>query len=204
MPQIEEIGFYLKGLWLLILGDRSGFDWLDISASGVWRSFAAFLWCLPAMAVGWAAWRLFYLEQMPQGTETGLLFIVKLLLVDIAMWIVPLILVAMLAKPLGYADLLAPIIVTTNWLSVPTVYAMAVPLTIRLVIPGAEGLAYLLSFLLLIANFTAIFRLIKTIASDQLLLASAISALLILPSLMLSEALPRLLGVMPVYAAALQ
>jgi hypothetical protein len=204
MPQIEEIGYYIKGLWLLILGDRSGFDWLDISASGVWRSFAAFLWCLPAMAVGWAAWRVFYLEQMPQGTATGLPFIVKLFLIDVTIWIVPLVLVAMLAKPLGFADLLASIVITTNWLSVPIVYAMAVPLTIRLVIPDAEGLAYLLSFLLLIANFTAIFRLIKTIASDQLLLASAISALLILPSLMLSEALPRLLGVMPIYAASLQ
>ena len=34
MPQIEEVGAYLKGIWLLILGDRSGFDWLDITAAG--------------------------------------------------------------------------------------------------------------------------------------------------------------------------
>jgi hypothetical protein len=204
MPQIEEVGAYLKGVWLLILGDRSGFDWLDITAIGVWRSFAAFLWCLPAMAVGWAAWRLFYLEQMPTGTETGLGFIMKLFLVDMTMWIVPLVLVAVLAKPLGYADMLASIIISTNWLAVPTVYAMAVPLAIRLVLPGGQGLAYLLSLILLLVNFTVIFRLVKTVTNNQLLLASAISALLILPSLMLSEALPPLLGLMPVYAATLQ
>ena len=198
MPQIEEIGAYLKGVWLLILGDRSGFDWLDITVTGVWRSFAAFLWCLPAMAVGWAAWRLFYLEQMPTGTETGLGFILKLFLVDMTMWIVPLVLVAVLAKPLGYGDMLASIIISTNWLAVPTVYAMAVPLAIRLVIPGGQGLAYLLSLILLLVNFTVIFRLVKTVTNNQLLLASAISALLILPSLMLSEALPPLLGLMPV------
>jgi hypothetical protein len=204
MPQIEEIGAYLKGVWLLVLGDRSGFDWLDITASGVWRSFAAFLWCLPAMAVGWAAWRMFYLEQMPTGTETGLGFILKLFLVDMTMWIVPLVLVSVLAKPLGYGDMLASIIIGTNWLAVPAVYAMAVPLAIRLVLPGGQGLAYLLSLILLLANFTAIFRLVKTVTNNQLLLASAISALLILPSLMVSEALPRLLGLMPIYAAILQ
>ncbi|CAN7234942.1 hypothetical protein [Pararhizobium sp. LjRoot238] len=197
MPQIEEVGNYIKGLWLLILGDRSGFDWLDITALGVWRSFAAFLWCLPAMAVGWAAWRLYYLANMPQGAETGLVFILKLLFVDMAMWVVPLVLVAALAKPLGYAELLAPIIITSNWLAVPTVYAMAVPLAIRLVIPNSEGLTSVLSLILLLANFTAIFRLVKTIAKDQTLLASALSALLILPSLMLSESLPRVLGLMP-------
>ena len=153
MPQIEEIGAYLRGVWLLILGDRSGFDWLDITVTGVWRSFAAFLWCLPAMAVGWAAWRLFYLEQMPTGTETGLGFILKLFLVDMTMWIVPLVLVAVLAKPLGYGDMLASIIISTNWLAVPTVYAMAVPLAIRLVIPGGQGLAYLMSLILLLVKF---------------------------------------------------
>ena len=203
MPQIEEIGAYLKGVWLLILGDRSGFDWLDITVTGVWRSFAAFLWCLPAMAVGWAAWRLFYLEQMPTGTETGLGFILKLFLVDMTMWIVPLVLVAVLAKPLGYGEMLASIIISTNWLAVPTVYAMAVPLAIRLVIPGGQGLAYLMSLILLLVNFTVIFRLVKTVTNNQLLLSSAISALLILPSLMLSEALPPLLGLMPVYPAPL-
>jgi len=197
MPQIEEVGNYIKGLWLLILGDRSGFDWLDITALGVWRSFAAFLWCLPAMAVGWAAWRLYYLANMPQGAETGLVFILKLLFVDMAMWVVPLVLVAALAKPLGYAELLAPIIITSNWLAVPTVYAMAVPLAIRLVIPNSEGVTSVLSLILLLANFAAIFRLVKTIAKDQTLLASALSALLILPSLMLSESLPRVLGLMP-------
>lgn len=197
MPQIEEVGNYIKGIWLLILGDKSGFDWLDITALGVWRSFAAFLWCLPAMAVGWAAWRLYYLANMPQGAETGLIFILKLLFVDMAMWVVPLVLVAALAKPLGYGELLAPIIITSNWLAVPTVYAMAVPLAIRLVIPNSEGLTSVLSLILLLANFTAIFRLVKTIANNQTLLASALSALLILPWLMLGESLPRVLGLMP-------
>ena len=200
MPQIDEVGVYIKGVWLLIRGDRSGFDWLDISAGGLWRSFAAFLWCLPAMAVGWAAWRLFYLGQMPTGTEAGLAFILKLALVDVLIWIAPLLLITVLARPLGFDDMLAPVVITTNWLSVPMVYAMAVPLALRLLLPGSEGLSYLLSFILLVVNFTAIFRLVRTIAGEQLLLACAISALLILLPLMLSDVLPTWFGLMPVYA----
>ena len=197
MPQIDEVGAYVRGIWLLIQGNRDGYGWLDISASGVWRSFAAFLWCLPAMAVSWGAWRLFYLANMPVGTETGLVFILKLLFVDLAAWIFPLLLLAALARPLGYGNLLAVIIVATNWLCVPVFYAMAVPAAIRLVIPGSDGLTSLLSLILLITAFAAIFRLVKTIADDQTLLACALTALLVLPSLILGESLQRALGLMP-------
>lgn len=198
MPQIEEIGAYIRGLWLLISGDKTGFDWLDISATGVWRSFAAILWCLPAMAVSWGAWRLYYLANMPVGSDAGLIFILKLLLVDLATWILPLVLLAALARPLGYGEYLAVIIIATNWLWVPVFYVMAVPAAIRLILPGSEGLTSLLSLILLIAAFTAVFRLMKTITNNQTLLASALSALLILPSLMLGEGLQRYLELMPV------
>lgn len=197
MPQIDEIAAYIRGIWLLVKGDSSGFGWLDISASGVWRSFAAFLWCLPPMAVGWATWRLFYLANMPEGAATGLIFIVKLFIVDALMWFVPLVIIAALARPLGYVELLAPVIITSNWLSVPMVYAMATPLALQLVLPDSGGALGLLSLSLLIANFVLIFRLMKIIARDQLLLACALTGLLTLTPLMLNVRLPAMLGVLP-------
>ncbi|OLP59261.1 hypothetical protein BJF93_05070 [Xaviernesmea oryzae] len=197
MPQLEDVGIYLKGLWLLILGKREGFDWLDISVPGVWRSFGAIPWCLPAMTVSWASWRLAYLAAMPAGTPTGLAFIAKLLLVDLASWILPLLLVVALSRPLGYDMLLAPLIVTTNWLSVPTYYAMAVPSALRLVLPNADGFTALLSILALICALLALFRILRAITGEQVLLAWALSALFVLPSLMLGETLQRTLGLIP-------
>ncbi|WP_275788049.1 hypothetical protein [Pararhizobium gei] len=197
MPQIEEIVSHLRGVWLLIKCDRSGYDWLDISASGVLRSLAAFLWCLPPMAIGWATWRLFYLANMPEGAATGVIFIVKLFVIDSAMWFVPLIIVAALARPLGFAEILAPVVIATNWLSVPIVYAMAVPSALQLVIPGSGDILGLFPIILLIVNFVLIFRLMRTIAKDQLLLASVLTGLLTLTPLMLNVRLPYLLGVMP-------
>lgn len=193
MPQLDEISHYLKGIWLLLTGDKRGFDYLDLSATGVWRSFAAILWCLPAMAVSWGAWRLFYLENMPEGTPAGLSFILKMATIDIAAWVLPLLLIAALAKPLAYGEILADIIVTSNWLSMPIFYAMAVPAAIRLIVPGSEELTALLSLIALIISFTAIFRLMKAIA-EQTLLASALTALSILPSLIIGELMQRALG----------
>jgi hypothetical protein len=198
MPQLDEIGIYLKGVWMLVLGKTEGFDWLDLSAGGVWRSFAAILWCLPAMAVSWSAWRMYYLANMPDGSPAGLPFIAKLFLVDVATWIVPVLLIVALARPLGYAKALAPIIVSTNWLSIPTFYGMALPAAIRLVVPGSGELTALLSLLALIAIIIAIYRVLKMIAgSEQTLLAVALSALFILPSLMLGEILQRSFGLVP-------
>ncbi len=197
MPQLEEISIYLKGLWLLVSGKPEGLDWLDLSATGVWRSFAAILWCLPAMAVSWGAWRLFYLANMPPGTETGILFIVKLFVIDLVAWIFPLMLIAILAKPLSYDGQLAAIIVSSNWLSVPIFYAMAVPAAIRLVVPDSDALTGLLSLFFLITVFAVIFRLMKTITSNQTLLASALTLMFILPSFMIGDRLQTYFGLMP-------
>lgn len=198
MPQLDEIGIYLRGVWMLVLGKPEGFDWLDLSASGVWRSFAAILWCLPAMAVSWSAWRMFYLANMPDGSTAGLAFIAKLFIVDVATWILPILLIVLLARPLGYGQALGAIIVVTNWLSIPTFYGMAFPAAIRLVVPGSEGLTGMLSLIALVAIIVAIFRVLKVITGgDQTLLAATLSALFILPSLMIGEMLQRSFGLLP-------
>ncbi|MCZ4090507.1 MULTISPECIES: hypothetical protein [Sinorhizobium] len=197
MPLLEEVLAYIKGLWLLIRGDREGFRWLDISESGLWRSFAAILWSLPAIAVTWASWRLYYLSAMPAGTTIGFGFILKLLVIDLASWLLPIILIVILSRPLGFAFFVVPVIVTTNWLSVPLSYAMALPAAIRLVIPGSEGLTSLIWLLLLVASVGLLFRLLRTVTGDQTLLAAALTALFLLPSVMIGEFLQRFFGLVP-------
>lgn len=198
MPRIEDISDYLRGIWLLVLGDRKGLSWLDNSADGVLRSFLAFVWCLPAMAIGWSGARMYYLANMPDGTPAGVIFVLKLLLVDIAAWGVPLLLVAILSRALGYTDILADVIVATNWLSVPALYASAFPSAISLVIPGSGPSMALVALLILMFAIAATYRLLKTIVGDHWLLATTLTMLFILPSLMVADLLQRALGVTPV------
>lgn len=197
MPGLEEVQRYLTGIWLLVRGRQEGFSWLDLSADGVLRSFWAIVWCLPAMAVTWASWRLFYLSNMPAGTSTGPGFFVKLMAVDVIGWMLPLILIALLAKPLGFSRALGPIITTTNWLSLPLSYAVALPAALRLTLPGAEGITGLLWLLLFVLAIAALFRLMRIITGGQALLAAALTSIFILPPFIVGQQLQSLFGLMP-------
>jgi len=197
MPLLDEVLAYIKGIWLLAQGNEEGFRWLDFSESGLWRSFTTMLWCLPAIAVTWASWRLYYLSAMPTGTTVGIDAIFKLVLVDLTGWLLPLVLIAVLSRPLGFAPAVVPVIVTTNWLYVPLSYAMAVPAALRLVIPGSEGLTGLIELMLLVVNVGVLFRLLRMVTGNQTLLASALTALFLLPSLMIGRLLLGVFGLIP-------
>lgn len=197
MPGLEEVQRYLTGVWLLVRGNKDGFSWLDLSADGVLRSFWAIVWCLPAMAVTWASWRLFYLANMPAGTTTGPSFFLKLIAVDLTGWMLPLILIALIAKPLGFPRAVGPIITATNWLSLPLSYAVAFPAALRLVLPGSDGIASLLWLVLLFLAIGALFRLMRIITGEQPLLAAALTSVFILPPFIIGEQLQRILGLMP-------
>lgn len=197
MPGLEEVQRYLTGIWLLVRGKQEGFSWLDLSADGVLRSFWAIVWCLPAMAVTWASWRLFYLSNMPAGTSTGPAFFLKLIMVDLIGWMLPLVLIALIAKPLGFPRALGPIITTTNWLSLPLSYAVAVPAALRLVLPGADGATSLLWLVLFFLAIAALFRLMRIITGEQQLLAAALTSIFILPPFVVGQQLQSLFGLMP-------
>ncbi|KSV68649.1 hypothetical protein N185_06065 [Sinorhizobium sp. GW3] len=197
MPLLDEVLAYIRGLWLLAQGNEEGFRWLDFSECGLWRSFTSMLWCLPAIAVTWASWRLYYLSVMPDGTTIGIGFIFKLLVVDLVSWLLPLVLIAVLSRPLGFAGAVVPIVVTTNWLSVPLSYAMAVPAAIRVVIPGSQGLTSFIWLTLLVISVAVLFRLLRMVTGNQTLLASALTALFLLPSMMIGDLLQRFFGLIP-------
>lgn len=78
----------------------------DLTWRGLVRSFWAFAWCLPALAVTWASWRLYYLSRMPAETQVGPDFFVKLAFVDLIGWLLPLALLAVLAVRL-FANMMA-------------------------------------------------------------------------------------------------
>jgi hypothetical protein len=197
MPSLDDVLGYIKGLWLLILGNHEGYQWLDISEIGLWRSFAAILWSLPAMAVTWASWRLHYLSAMPSGTSVGASFIVKLFIVDLASWLLPILLIVALSRPLGFTTFVVPVIVTTNWLSVPLSYAMAVPAAILLITRGSQQAIALIWLIVLVASVALLFRLLRTITGNENLLAAALTALFLLPSMMIGQYLQHLFGLIP-------
>ncbi len=197
MPSFAEIQLYISGLWLLVKGDAQGFQRLDLTDRGMMRSFWAVIWCVPPMLISWNWARLAMLEDCPPGTRLGLPFFAKLALIDGMNWIIPLILVAVLCMTLGLRGRFPAIVAISNWLSVPFSYGYAVLIVIAFLLPGSEGFIALLWLVLLLGLVFSLSRILRMILGPQPLIVATMAMTLIIPSLLLSDALQTFLGVAP-------
>jgi hypothetical protein len=197
MPGLDEVLHYLTGVYLLLKQKQEGFGWLDLTMRGFTRSFWAFIWCLPAFAVIWSSWRIYYLAAMPADTPAGLNFFVKLAFIDVIGWLLPLVLLAVLARPLGYGRYLSTVVTASNWIAVPFAYAAAVPFALTLVLPPSAPFAGLLLYAVFGASVVLQFRLVWMCVGKQTLLASAVTAIFVLPPMIVGQELQKILGTLP-------
>ncbi|CAN7181850.1 hypothetical protein LJR030_000344 [Rhizobium sp. LjRoot30] len=197
MPSFKEIQIYLKGLLLLIRLDPRGFGYLDLTDRGAMRSFWAILWCLPATAISWLWWHSAFLRAYPPGTRTGLPFFMRLAMVEMANWIVPLVLAGFLCLLFGLGKRFHAIVVVSNWLAVPLAYVYALIILMVLVLPGTEGFASLLWLGLLITLVFSLVRLLRMICGQQPLMITTLILVLLVPTMLLSDLLQQYLGVYP-------
>ncbi|MDH4412875.1 MAG: hypothetical protein QE484_06180 [Rhizobium sp.] len=197
MPTLKEVEFYLKGLWLLFKQDASGFTYLDLSDRGALRSFWSILWAMPAILLSFAWWRLLFLQGLPEGTETGALFFFRLALIEASNWLFPLILLGVLCWMIGIGEKYASMVVVTNWLALPVSYAYGMLVLLMMFLPALAGVVALLWLLLMITVIAAIFRIVRMIVGDQLLMVSTIVMVLLVPSMIIAEVLEQYLGVYP-------
>ncbi len=198
MPGFREVQYYLSGLWLLIRMDPAGFRFLDVSDRGVNRSFWAFVWCLPPMGISWLWWREAFLQKMPPHTDVGALFYFRLALVEAATWFVPLVLAGLLLLAFKKGDRFSSVIVSINWLGVPLSYINGLLLALVFFVPGAIGLVSMLLLAFMLAQVFALARILRMIFSGNGPLIGAMTLVLFVPVLMLTEFLQRFLGIYPV------
>ncbi|KQV84123.1 hypothetical protein [Rhizobium sp. Root1220] len=198
MPGFKEVQYYLAGLWLLIRMDPRGFGFLDMSERGANRSFWAIFWCLPPMGISWLWWRQAFLLTMPPHTDVGVLFYLRLGMVETANWFVPLIFAGLLLLAFKKGERFAPIIVSVNWLGVPLSYINGLLLALVFFVPGAVGVVSILLLAFMFAQVFAIARILRMIFFGNGLMVGALTLVLLVPPLLLSEYLQRFLGIYPV------
>ena len=124
MPRLEEVEFYLRGLFMLLVGRLDGFRFLDFSERGFWRSWWAVAYCLPPMMLNWAATRVLYLSSMPEGVSAGPSFIASLVVLDASVWIVSYLALGAVMSATGHAARVPAVIIAVNWLTVPVQWSM--------------------------------------------------------------------------------
>lgn len=195
MPSLEDVEGCLRGVALLARNRPEGLKQFDVSVEGFWASFWAIAYSVPAMALTWASYRLAWLQNAGEHAGAGAGFIGCLALTDVLTWIVPLVLLALAARPLGIARHFVRYVIVTNWLGLATSYAMAVPSLLRLLVPQAMALAALLSILIFVGTIVVLYRATRLAFDGDSGNAGAVTAGMVVVSLMLTGSLQQVFGI---------
>ena len=140
---METVLTRVDGALDLVVGRRdSGWRKLDLSADGFWNSFLAIPVCVPALLVTWLAHGTILAEAGTRVTPAGL--VLSLALIELLIWFATLALIALVARPLGWAERVVPVVIALNWASVPVAYARAVPSALLLLVGMGEGIAFVM------------------------------------------------------------
>lgn len=175
MPPAEDIQQYLTGAWRLMMGKPDGIRLLDISADGFWNSFFAIVISLPALVVGWVGVAN-ELSQDPDVASGRFSIFLRLGLVDIGAWVLPLAALALVAKPAGIGGRFVHYVVATNWGSALIVWSMLPPALLRLFFPEASDTASLISLVLFVLSMVLSWRLTNAALGRGPSIASAVFA----------------------------
>ncbi len=154
--EAAEIRRSLTGAWRLMMGRADGLKLLDVSAEGFWDSFFAIIVAAPALVVGWLASADDF--QQAESIAARLSVVLRLALVDLCVWVLPLVALGLVVRQAGIADRFVHYVVSGNWASAVLVWMMLPPSLLRLLAPGAADLASLLSFLLFAVSLVLTWR----------------------------------------------
>jgi hypothetical protein len=181
----------LRGVWQLMQGRRAGFDLMDVSSDGVWRSFQAVLVALPAL---WVTWISALRDIAPNTALTPTSIMLRLAFADAVAWLLPIALFALIARPAKLTHRAAHFVVTNNWSSVIFIAATALTAPFDVLGPDFDSLAALASALVLVISLVMYFRMLHVTLDAPYEVSIPICALLIFASLFGIYALYGTLG----------
>lgn len=197
MPSITEVRLYLIGLWLLVKGDRTGLAYVDFSDRGMMRSFWSIVWCLPAIGFSWIWWRLAVLETLPPDYKLGGIFFLRMGMLEATNWLLPLVLAGLLVLIMGLGKHFPAVVFTANWMSLPFSYLYGVLSLLLVVAPGLTGIIALVWLAAIVALIVSLSRVFRMVIGPHGLTITALTMVLIVPSLLISDALEKFLDVYP-------
>lgn len=183
----------LSGAWRLMTGRADGLRLLDLSADGFWNSFFAIIVALPALGLGWLSLAndLAALSVVPFGRMS---IIGRLAMVDLGAWVVPLVILALVARQTDLSGRFVHYVVASNWGSAIVVWMMLPPALVRLLVPGQEDFSSILSLALFAVTMVLTWRLTTTVFAKGVAVGSAVFAGMFVASLATLFALQWLLG----------
>ena len=193
MPSIDDILRYMFGVWRMMMGKPDGIRFLDISADGFWNSFFAIAVALPALIVGWVG-LVNELSADPSAFSGRVSILIRLAMVDMGTWVLPIVILALVAPRAGIGDRFVHYVVASNWASALIIWLMLPAALLRLIAPSLPGLIETLSLTLFVVSMALTWRLTNAVLGKGPSVASAVFAGMFFASLVVLFALQAILG----------
>lgn len=180
----------------MMIGQRDGVRLLDVSVDGFWNSFFAIVWAAPAMLAGWAP-----LANEMAGADSGLagrlFLVVRLAIVDIGAWVLPIAALAAIAGAIGIRDRFVHYVVASNWASVIFAWFMLPASLWRLVGGQTDELATTLALGIFLASLVLSWRLADAALGKGAAVTTGVFVGMLFASILTLFALQDLLGMGP-------
>ncbi len=193
MLSADEIQTSLGGAWRLMMGKPDGLRLLDLSAEGFWNSFQALLVAVPALVVGWVG----VANEIgdPLMVSGRFSMVVRLALVDLGSWVLPLVALALVAPYAGIGNRFVHYVVASNWASAIIAWMLLPSALMRLFMPSAGEAATLVALLLFLASLVLGWRMTNAAIGKGPAVGSAVFAGMFAASLVVLFSLQSLLGI---------
>jgi hypothetical protein len=192
-PTLDEILRYFTGAAELMLGRPEGLRRLDLSADGFWSSFFAIVVAVPPMALSWVQY-----ESLPRAAPlvapSRALVYTAHALADLLAWILPVVVLMLVAKPIGYSRKIVPLVVATNWGGALITWAL-VPYWLIGLVAGDSTLMAGLGLVVALGSIVLTVRLTSSALGRDGLAAIAIVLLMLVMSLFAYGLVMELTGV---------
>ncbi|RWK33390.1 transporter [Mesorhizobium sp.] len=193
MLSSDETYASLNGAWRLMLGKADGLRQLDLSADGFWNSFFAIVVAAPALIVGWVG--LANEIGDPNAFAGRFSMLIRLATVDIGVWVLPLVGLALVAPRAGIGGRFVHYVVASNWASAIIAWMMLPAALIRLFLPSTNEFAVLASLLLFALSMILTWRMTNVAIGRGAAVGSAVFAGMFVASLVVLFVLQALLGI---------
>lgn len=191
MPSGDEIQTYLVGAWRLMMGKPDGIRAFDVSADGFWNSFFAILVAFPALSVSWAG---LAAELSEEGLGSRFSILLRLAVIDVAAWVLPLLVLGLVARPAGILDRYPHFVVASNWASALLAWLMLPAGLLNLFAPEASDLNNTVSLVVFLAALVLSWRLTNAVLVKGAVVASAVFAGMVFAGIFLIVFLQGLFG----------
>jgi len=193
MPSSESIQLYLIGAWRMMMGKADGLRLLDLSVDGFWNSFFAIVVALPPLMVGWVG---VANEFSMISADFGSRFSIALrfAVIDLAVWILPIVVLAAVVSRVGLADRFVHVVVASNWASALFIW-LTVPVPLAgLIWPLGPETRVSLSLVLLVLNLFVSWRVTNVAVAKGAATTTAIVTAMFVLSLLVQALLMAAFG----------